>query len=89
MTDDEVLALVATALREAAPNRDFGTLTLETHVRDLRLDSIEFIQMMCAVEEAIGHELPRQVMMRVRTLADIAPLLQSAVLTGRTDSSTP
>jgi acyl carrier protein len=79
MTRQELLALIADEM-----GHEPGALSLEASiVEDLHWDSLDIIEVVILVEDALGIDIPDEDMERVTTLADLFALpLVAAELEG-------
>ena len=73
MNHDAALALVRGALHEIAPEVDLDTVgpDSELHV-DLDLDSMDFLNLVTAVHESIGLDIPERDYPRLATISGLA-----------------
>ncbi len=86
MTDEEVVALLRTALREALPDRtsEIDALDLDLELRDLGISSVVAIEIIGYVEDALARTFRREELAGVRRLSDIAALIRDrADVSGR------
>ncbi len=69
-------ALVRRLLADVAPDADTDALGRDEDVRDrLDLDSVDFLNLMVAVSEATGVEIPERDYAQVRSVAGCAAYL--------------
>lgn len=77
MTNERVRELLAKALEKVAP--DLGLhdkeLDLTTPINELGLDSVTSMEMVCALEDAVGRRFDDQELAKVRRLDDLAAVL--------------
>lgn len=80
MTDTEVLALIRQALNEVAPTRseEFASVTLDTKIEDLALDSIAVMEMVSAIEDKLETMFEEAELAKVQKIADLAKLVRAA-----------
>jgi acyl carrier protein len=86
MTDEEVVGLLRTALREAMPERasEIESLDLNLELRDLGISSVVAMEIIGYVEDALARTFRREELAGVRRLSDIAGLIQDrADVSGR------
>ncbi len=78
MTQDEILALIKTALAEVAPKRtaDFENISMETQIEALGLDSIATMEMVNSIEERIDATFPDEELAKVQKVGDLAGLIK-------------
>ncbi len=69
MTRDELRAAVIAALRRIAPEADAAALDPDADLRDaLDIDSMDFLQLVTALDERLGVAVPEVDYARIRTL---------------------
>lgn len=78
MNNDEILALIQSALAEVAPNRtaDFTNITFDTKIESLGLDSIATMEMVGFLEERTNNTFPDEELARVQKIGDLAGLVR-------------
>jgi acyl carrier protein len=77
MTDDEIKALVLRELSNIAPEIDTSQIDPAVNVRDqVDLDSMNVLDLMIAIHEATGVEIPEADYPKILTLNDFATYLQ-------------
>lgn len=78
MNDAEILDLLKKALLEVAPGRakDFETITVETSIQELDLDSVSMMEMVGFLEEQTEKTFPDEDLSRVQRLGDLATLIR-------------
>lgn len=70
-------------LGELAPEADMSELKADVRIRDqLDLDSMDFLNFLIAVHEAIGVDIPEADYPKLRTLNDIVAYLEAKRSTG-------
>ena len=76
MNHDLALTLVRTALHEIAPEIDLDAVPLDSafHV-DLDLDSMDFLNLVTALHEATGVDIPERDYPRLATIAGLTDYL--------------
>jgi len=76
MTDDEIKALVLRELGNIAPEIDPAQIDPAVNVRDqIDLDSMNVLDLMIAIHEATGVEIPEADYPKINTLNDFAAYL--------------
>jgi acyl carrier protein len=76
MTDDEIRALVVRELSNIAPEIDPAQIDPAVNVRDqIDLDSMNVLDLMIAIYEATGIEIPEADYPKINTLNDFATYL--------------
>jgi len=76
MTDDEIKALVLRELGNIAPEIDPAQIDPAVKVRDqVDLDSMNVLDLMIAIHEATGVEIPEADYPKINTLNDFAAYL--------------
>ncbi len=76
MTDDEIKALVLRELSNIAPEIDPSQIDPALRVRDqVDLDSMNVLDLMIAIHEATGVEIPEADYNKIHTLNDFAAYL--------------
>jgi acyl carrier protein len=79
MTTD-MTAIVVDALLEVAPDVDPGTMDNDALLReDLELDSMDVLNLVVAINEATGIDIPEQDYGELTTVATIARYLDARV----------
>ena len=79
MTGDELRAVIRQALTDVAPDIDPRDVIGPTRLReDLDLDSLDFLDVVTAVREATGIEIPERDYGRLDTLDSFADYLDEA-----------
>lgn len=78
MTDDQILSLIQEALFEVAPKRkkDFETISLDTTIEDLALDSIATMEMVGFLEDRVEATFPDEDLASVNSVRDLANLVR-------------
>ena len=78
MDNDQILALIKSALGEVAPNRkaDFANITFDTNIEALGLDSIATMEMVNYVEERVDSTFPDEELAKVQLVRDLAGLIK-------------
>lgn len=78
MTDEEVIRLLRTALREALPDRanEIDSLDLNLELRDLGISSVVAMEIIGYVEDALARTFRREELANVHRLSDIAILIR-------------
>jgi acyl carrier protein len=64
-------------LKEHQPEIDEKTLTLDTKVSDLGIDSLNFIQVIFSVESAFGIEILDEELTELHTIGDFLNCLEN------------
>lgn len=84
MTNDEIMTLIQQALAEVAPTRkaDFATISLETKIEALGLDSIATMEMVNFIEEKIDVTFPDEELARVQKIGDLVGLVRGGRTSG-------
>jgi len=79
MTSIEYINMFQEALNEVVPGRsgDFENVRLDTHIDDLSVDSVTFMELIGVVEERVGITFADDQLARVATFQDIANLIQA------------
>jgi acyl carrier protein len=68
-TADELLSIIRRALTEVAPDADLGTVGPDDDIVEaLELDSMDVLNVMAAVADATGLEVPERDYGRTRTM---------------------
>ncbi len=66
---DDLDALVRSVLSEVAPDADVGSLGVDDDIRDtLDLDSVDFLNVMVAIHQRTGIEVPERDYGKLATL---------------------
>lgn len=69
MTNDEIRAAIIGALRRIAPEADAASLRGTVALRDqVDLDSMDFLNFLVAIHDALGVEVPESAYAEVATL---------------------
>ncbi len=77
MTDDEIKALVLRELSNIAPEIDPARIDPAVNIRDqVDLDSMNVLDLMIAIHEATGVEIPEADYPKILTLNDFASYLR-------------
>ena len=78
MTDEQILTLIRQALGEVAPTRkaEFASITEDTRIDALGLDSIATMEMVSFIEEHIEVTFPDDELARVQKVADLVALVR-------------
>jgi acyl carrier protein len=76
MSPDEIKQAVLQALSEIAPEADPATLRPDVDLRDqLDIDSMDFLNLVIGIDEALGVDIPEADYSRLRTLDDFVGYL--------------
>ncbi len=79
MTREEIRAAVVGALAEIAPEADLGTLDDAADLREqLDIDSLDFLNVVIAVHERTGIDVPERDYPKLTTLAGFVSYLSEA-----------
>jgi acyl carrier protein len=78
MSDQEILALIRSALGSVAPTRtaDFVNLSADSKIEALGLDSIATMEMVNFVEEKIGVTFADEDLAKVQMIGDLVALIR-------------
>lgn len=78
MSDQEILALIRSALGSVAPTRtaDFVNLSADSKIEALGLDSIATMEMVNFVEEKIGVTFADEDLAKVQLIGDLVSLIR-------------
>lgn len=80
MTNDEALTVLREALARIAPEADLDDVEPDAELRDeLELDSMDFLNLMVAIKERTGIEVPERDYPLMATLAGSISYLTSHV----------
>ena len=80
MTDDEIKAVVVSALRRIAPEMDPTALRADAKLRDeLDLDSMDFLNLILALHARLGVEIPESDYAKLSALDGIVAYLVTAL----------
>jgi acyl carrier protein len=80
MTDDEIKALVLQELSNIAPEIDPGQIDPAVDLREqVDLDSMNVLDLMIAIHEATGVEIPEADYSKILTLNDFANYLRPRI----------
>jgi len=79
MNDPQVIALIQEALFEVAPTRkaDFASITLNTKIEELALDSIATMEMVGFVEDRLETTFEEDQLARVQNIGDLAKIIKN------------
>lgn len=84
MTHDEIRAAVLDALGGIAPEADPSTLDPEASLREeLELDSMDHLNFLIALHDALGVEIPEADYPRLQTLNEVVAYLTQKLATAR------
>jgi acyl carrier protein len=79
MTPDAAARAVSTALRDVAPEADLAVIDRDGLLQEeLDLDSIDFLNLVAAVQEATGCEIPERDFPRLATYRGFVSYLAAA-----------
>jgi acyl carrier protein len=77
MTDDELKTLVMDKILDIAPEADFATLDPDDGLREqLDLDSMDFLNVVIGLHEALGIDIPEADYPKLFTLNDAVAYLR-------------
>lgn len=80
MTQEEILRRVVGIIRTVMPETKTEDLTRDTVVnRDMGLDSLQFIMVICKIEGEFGIEIPDRRWMKLQTLGEVADTVSAAL----------
>ena len=81
LSDERVLSLVRTALKEVAPGRaeEISNISLDVRVSDLSIDSVETMEMIGVLEEDLGVIFAEEELAQVVEFRDLAEVMRRAV----------
>lgn len=79
MTDAQILDVMKRALHDVEPDRDddWSRITLDVAIDQLELDSVKTLEMIGFLEEETGAVFEDDQLSVVRTLRDLATLIQA------------
>ncbi len=77
MSETELLSVVKDALDEVVPGRrgQWDSVTLDTKIEELSVDSVAFMELVGCVEEHSGKVLPDDELAKLRNFRDLAALV--------------
>ena len=82
MRRDEIRAAVLHALASVAPEADLSTLAADVDVRDqLDIDSVDFLNVLVAIHDALGVDIPEVDYPKLSTLDTCVDYLAAKVRT--------
>jgi acyl carrier protein len=73
---DETLAVVREELKRIAPDVSADKVTLDTDIAALGIESVTMLELIAALEDRFGVELPDDELTTLNTLGDVIGLLQ-------------
>lgn len=73
---DETLAVVREELKRIAPDVSADDVTLDTDIAALGIESVTMLELIAALEDRFGIELPDDELTTLNTLGDVIRLLQ-------------
>lgn len=76
---DEMLAAIRAELEKIAPEVSADGLSLDTDIATLGIESVTMLELIAALEERFGVELPDDELTTLDTLGDVIKLLQRHV----------
>lgn len=79
MTEQESLDLIKEALCDAAPRlkTDFASVTLETSLASIAIDSIARMEMVAYIEDELEQALPENELREIETLGQLANVIRT------------
>jgi acyl carrier protein len=83
MTKDEAAALLAATLHEIAPEADLGTIDPDLPLQEAAsIDSVDFLNLVTAIHDRAGIEIPARDYPRLATLNLFVSYLTAASSSG-------
>ena len=78
MSDADILSMLKEALSEVVPGRggDWSTVTLDTSIEELSVDSVTFMELVSSLEERVGKVFPDDKLAQLTNFRDLASLVQ-------------
>jgi acyl carrier protein len=76
---DEMLTAIRAELEKIAPELSADGLSLDTDIATLGIESVTMLELIAALEERFGIELPDDELTTLDTLGDVIELLQRHV----------
>ncbi len=76
---DEMLAAIRVELEKIAPEAVSDSIDLDTDIATLGIESVTMLELIAALEERFGIELPDDELTTLDTLGDVIELLQRHV----------
>jgi acyl carrier protein len=76
---DEILTSIRAELEKIAPELSADGLSLDTDIATLGIESVTMLELIAALEERFGIELPDDELTTLDTLGDVIQLLQRHV----------
>jgi len=76
---DEMLTAIRAELEKIAPEVSADGLNLDTDIATLGIESVTMLELIAALEERFGVELPDDELTTLDTLGDVIKLLQRHV----------
>jgi acyl carrier protein len=76
---DEMLTAIRAELEKIAPELRADGLSLDTDIATLGIESVTMLELIAALEERFGIELPDDELTTLDTLGDVIELLQRHV----------
>lgn len=79
MTNEQAVALIKQALGEIAPGKvaEFDSVSLDTKIRDLGIDSVAAMEMVGCVEERLEVTFPDEDLAQLSRFSDLVDLIKS------------
>jgi acyl carrier protein len=75
-SSDEMIAAIRVELEKIAPEVSVDSLSLDTDIATLGIESVTMLELIAALEERFGIELPDDELTTLDTLGDVIALLQ-------------
>lgn len=80
MTDEDIKQAIMDAILEIAPEAEFDELDLDDGLREqLELDSMDFLNVVIALHEALGVDIPEADYPKLFTMNDAIGYLKSNI----------
>ena len=78
MTERDIRQAIAKALRRVAPEANLEELSSDENIREaLDIDSFDYLNLLIALNEELGVEIPEKDYSRLTTLADLVQYLST------------
>jgi len=78
MTERDIRQAIAKALRRVAPEANLEELSSDENIREaLDIDSFDYLNVLIALNEELGVEIPEKDYSRLATLADLVRYLST------------
>ena len=74
---DQIVSQLTAILQKKFPDSDFSALSLDSDIKALGIDSLDFIEFIYEIETTFTIEIPSESLGNITTIQDVITLIQT------------